>query len=596
MKPLRTIRAQQGAALPFALLVLLLITVLGFALVTLGMTEVSIATNWRSYSTAFYAADAGIEMGVVNLRNLLGQTPNPANPQVAIGNQKPTLSDNRFAFPNNPPISITAVSPTYPMTFNTGAFSGLSGLSTDYQIRSVVTGSGGTRADLTEVVKYIQIPLFQFGVFYGKGVDMEIEPGPAMTLNGRVFSNSNIYIGAGTSLTVQKNVKTAGKIYRTVKSSVSSFSGTLNPVTGTYDATSYTFGAGSPVNPQIADAGGTLKTLNFDSTYQPGGSTKWASTSAWASQATSTFGGQVADGSMGVGQITPPVPDLFNDPANPAVVAHQMIEMPKAGDSAALKAAKLYTQAGLRIIDGVATDQNGSSVSLPSGTITPTTFYDAREAKTVNVYDVDISKLNNNRPANGLVYIASTAPSTSSTMPGVRLKNGAKLPQNGVTVASQNPVYIQGDYNTQNYGGNHPPAAVMGDAVTVLSNNWGSNNSDTKGNQTTNKRSGTATTVNAALATGPSAESTSGTGNGQLENDIRFLEDWNGANFTYSGSIVSLWHSLQATKPWQCCGSGAGQYYTPPARNWSYDILFDTTPPPGTPMGVLILKGRWSQS
>ncbi len=84
-------------------------------------------------------------------------------------------------------------------------------------------------------------------------------------------------------------------------------------------------------------------------------------------------------------------------------------------------------------------------------------------------------------------------------------------------------------------------------------------------------------------------------GNGQLENDIRFLEDWNAQTFTYQGSIVDLWHSHQATGQWQCCGTGGGQYYTAPTRVWSYDTMFNTTPPPGTPQGVLLLRGPWTQ-
>jgi hypothetical protein len=88
-------------------------------------------------------------------------------------------------------------------------------------------------------------------------------------------------------------------------------------------------------------------------------------------------------------------------------------------------------------------------------------------------------------------------------------------------------------------------------------------------NPRTNTRPATATTVNAAFALGPSLESTFGNGNGQLENDIRFLEDWNGRKFTYRGSIVDLWHSQQVTGFWRCCGTGGTNYYTAPSRIWS---------------------------
>jgi hypothetical protein len=98
--------------------------------------------------------------------------------------------------------------------------------------------------------------------------------------------------------------------------------------------------------------------------------------------------------------------------------------------------------------------------------------------------------------------------------------------------------------------------------------------------------------VNAAFATGPSVESSqANAGNGQLENVIRFLENWSGQTFTYKGSIIALWHSQQATGNWQ----NTGVYYNAPNRAWSYDTSFNTTPPPGTPQGIIMSKGRWYQ-
>ena len=143
---------------------------------------------------------------------------------------------------------------------------------------------------------------------------------------------------------------------------------------------------------------------------------------------------------------------------------------------------------------------------------------------------------------------------------------------------------------------NKVPAAVMGDSITVLSNDWEPNGSDSKGDQVTSDRPANNTTVNAAFALGPRAESTVGQGNGQLENVIRFLEDWSGATFRYRGSIVSLWHSNQGDEPWRCCGNSGDNYYRAPNRDWGYDTLFDTTQPPGTPKGVLgLTRVAWSE-
>src|SRR5437879_8895286 len=241
----------------------------------------------------------------------------------------------------------------------TGPYAGLSGHSTDYQVAAQVVGQGGARTTLAQVLQYVQVPLFQFGIFYGKGVDLELRPGPGMTFNGKIFSNGNIYVAAGSTLQITDSMKAAGNIYRSIKSEP--------PIA-------------NMSNPQIADAAGTLQFLNFDHTYQPGFGSTWSSAGAWASQAMQTFGGQVQDSAMGVQQIVPPLPDLFGNPSNPDVVAHQLIEMPRAGDSAALASAKMYSQADVRIIDGVATGLT-CTPAVGASAITTKPFYDAREGK-----------------------------------------------------------------------------------------------------------------------------------------------------------------------------------------------------------------------
>ncbi|HEV8532940.1 MAG TPA: PilX N-terminal domain-containing pilus assembly protein [Methylomirabilota bacterium] len=560
-------RSERGSALPLAMIVMLLCSILGFTLVAMGMTEMQISGSWKQYSAAFYAAEGGIESGVVALRTILASTQTPSATQLA-GITAPALSDPKLSFVT---YSVAWVVPTppnsYATTFTTGPYAGFSGQVTDYLITSEVRGDNGTRARLTQILRQVQVPLFQFGVFYGAGVDLEIAPGPNMTFNGRVHSNSNIYVGAGSSLDFDSTITTAGSIFRRIKRD-----------------TSIPWGN----NPRIKDSGGTYQPLNFDSALQPGFGSGWTA-AAWQARAMATFGGTVRDNAMGVGQIIPPIPQLFYNPASPDVVSHQLIEVANVGDAPDLAAAKMYSKSGLRIVNGGATDMGGSPVTLPAGVITTNTFYDMREQRTMSVTDVNIGLLRSASaaPANGVLYVATTGTPGAA----VRLINGSQLPSQGLTVVSENPMYIRGDYNTVA----KVPAAVLADAITVLSNNWAPNNSDSKGNLATDTRQATATTVNAGFALGPSAESVLNQGNGQLENDIRFLEDWNGNAFTYRGSIVDLWHSHQAVGQWQCCGSGGTQYYTPPQRIWSYDTLFNTNPPPGTPQGVLLLRGAWSQ-
>ena len=49
------------------------------------------------------------------------------------------------------------------------------------------------------------------------------------------------------------------------------------------------------------------------------------------------------------------------------------------------------------------------------------------------------------------------------------------------------------------------------------------------------------------------------------------------------------------TGAWRCCGDSGTNFYNPPIRTWGYDSLFDTTPPPGTPSGIIIAKSRWAR-
>jgi hypothetical protein len=208
----------------------------------------------------------------------------------------------------------------------------------------------------------------------------------------------------------------------------------------------------------------------------------------------------------------------------------------------------------------------------------------------VEVTQIDIGALTacGVMPKNGILY-ASEKPGAPQSGQGVRLVNGAQLPSQGLTVVSGAPVYIQGDYNTVN----KVPAAVMADAVTVLSNNWGKNGYDVKGKADPTVRPASKTTVNAAIATGPSHESAPGKENGQLNNLIRFLEDWKGVDFTYRGSLVALWHSMVATEWFRI--KDPDPYFKPPNRLWAYETLFDTSPPPGTPMGTVVTRGQWSE-
>jgi hypothetical protein len=205
-------------------------------------------------------------------------------------------------------------------------------------------------------------------------------------------------------------------------------------------------------------------------------------------------------------------------------------------------------------------------------------MYDARQA---NGSSTKIKLLNINMgllaatgkfPSNGLLYAANNGEGSGLNAAGVRLTNGSTLPSK-LTVVSEDPVYIKGDYNTVAKKG----AAVIGDAVNLLSNAW--DGSKTKGSLP----AASATTYNVAMVAG-NLNTTVGGYNGGLENLPRFHEDWSGKTCSIAGSFVNTWYSAFATGAWNI----GGDFYNPPARLWTYDTAYNSVAnlPPFTPMAV----------
>jgi hypothetical protein len=575
------IREQRGVVLIVAMLVLAVLSVLGLAFLTTARTEDTIAANYRNHTAAFYAAEAGTESGVASLKALLRGNPTPTDVQLA-GLVAPALTDPSYTFDAFQVQRVRTVPPyAYRTTLSGGAYSGLFAWTTDYVVTASVTGPRGSRARLTQKIQHVGIPLFQFMAFNGRGIPLQFFPGPKMTVNGRIHANSNIHLGTIEGLEFESYVTAAGNIYR---------HSVADP--------SYR----GPGVVQIKDASGNLQTLNFDHEYDYNFANTWAE-SDWKAAALKTFGDRVQDGAMGVQEIIPPIPDALYDPNDAPTSSHVMIEKGDAADSPDLKAAKMYYKAGLIIENQKAYDQAGNSVDINKckdakgkQAVRKEKFYDADNKTDMEVTQIDVGALTacGVMPKNGIVY-ATAKEGSPNKGEGIRLVNGAQLPgptaenpDGGLTVVSENPVYVMGDYNTKDKNGNPRtvstpvadlvPAAVLGDAVTVLSNNWEKNGYDNKGKASYLARTAADTTINAAFASGQS---------------MRLLEDWRyiggQKTLTYNGSQVSLWN-LKYSLPNICCPN-----YAPPIRKYAYDTHFDTIQPPGTPMGTIVTRGQWSQ-
>ena len=339
---------------------------------------------------------------------------------------------------------------------------------------------------------------------------------------------------------------------------------------------------------------------------------------------------------------------------------HELIELPSASavDPPAIQSARYWNQANVIIrinadnsysigtphvngsgaYDGTINVLNsGSLYNMFNGAITTNgLIQDSRESAPITLATLDISKIltvgqdpvtyKSGAFSNPIIYVydaaATTHPlnadgtvnlsvnrrsdGTTSAVPvkrGIRIKGGSKIPSVGLTIVSNNPIYVQGDFNT---GGNPPsnsgnaadavtpqvagytraPCSILGDAINILSNGYVDGTAGTAPNATN-------TTINAAIVSGivPTAPvGGDGSYSGGAENFPRFLEDWSGNTLTYYGSMVELYKSQQSTGEWTCCNP----VYSPPIRQWYFDNNFKIKPPPGTLMVYSYVKGKWS--
>jgi hypothetical protein len=180
----------------------------------------------------------------------------------------------------------------------------------------------------------------------------------------------------------------------------------------------------------------------------------------------------------------------------------------------------------------------------------------------------------------------------------------------GLSITSENPVYIQGDYNAPNGtptattsafatgSSSRVAAAVMADAVTLLSNSWNDKYSfdyahatEGQGRNASHTSYGIAiiagTNKNFPLPSYPSVSANFGT-DGGLHNFLRYLENWRTSSGTqqtlwYEGSLVSLYYSRQGIGIFK--NGGNNPVYFQPVRRYNFNADY-TQPdklPPNTP-------------
>jgi len=176
---------------------------------------------------------------------------------------------------------------------------------------------------------------------------------------------------------------------------------------------------------------------------------------------------------------------------------------------------------------------------------------------------------------------------------GGKLSTGTNLgpPSPGLAVASENPVYVQGDYNANGaFNDPHVACSVLADAITLLSNGWSDLISwNNPHNDASRPASNTWYRFAAFSGKGlffpwPSAGSppVNFGSDGGTHNFLRLLEDWTNKTVSYRGSMASMFYSRQAVGTFK----DIPNVYEPPDRDFAFDTDFRTPAllPPRTPM------------
>ena len=481
-------------------------------------------------------------------------------------------------------------------------------------------------ATVTQVVNFASVPLFQYAIFYN--INLEIDPGGVMPINGPVFSNAGIWTGS-SSLTFNSYVSAVGAastdindpfLYTNSGSGMPTFNLAGQPTSGNTAVIMPIAGAtnSNPTNVEaILNIPPTAYAMGTASAYSTNGQIYLANEADLV----------ISNAYYGTNTATPVGTNIyiwFQDSAQSTYLT------PVTPDFYRLKIAAatgLYTN----FVTSNLSDTNRCYTNVAYAGwsfVTNSAFYDYREGDVAQAVQINVGLFNiwvtnqlrstfggnssatcntdKGHTIDGL-WVYNSVPRDYSTFPAVRVMNGVQLANSwGFTVATPMPIYVMGDYNKQidsthvssgTNTANTYPAAVMGDSVTILSANWSDGYS--LANRTINSTTLTArgpvnTVVNAACLEGivQSFTNTSTSTyyySGGVENFLRLLEDWSGETLTYNGSIVVMFPSIIATNVWN------GNVYSIPTRNWGFDFNFlqQAKLPPLTPQAKKLVRYSW---
>ena len=594
MKNISLLKQEKGSTIIVFLFIMSMLAALAVGALQVTSLNVESSRGLLKGKQSFYAAEVGMDTAsdtvIQSFQNLV-----------------PYLGSNGFvALPNyrgfSVQYSITQTQPRFLYQTVTGQDI-LSHWAYTYDVVSTATSlTDNSTETLREQIRILETPLVQWFIFYGGNgnngtADLEIHSGANWTSWGRIHTNGDFYIGAsGGNFHRFQNFDPVGPIQTPHAITVS------GDILNQTKANQLNIRGNAPGFNENAvgwavNTDAQVKTTNNNTVWQD----------LQTIDKVINAGNQVAEEARFNGfvlaqeqQRPTPGPVIIQrggfyeqrsiNPQQPSVDGVTILGqgLLGAGTTVTVSRPAPNTDVTNLILNGQ------SSPGVPYGGPMPiirelvNDFGDCREGRQVSTTDIDVFALTSwyqsylADPANGggalgqtgfMIY-ASRSPNAAFTnladpMQAIRLQGGlgggAPIPQilRNATIATDNPLFIQGDFNTINRQG----VAIIADAINVLSNGWAGKNCNNNMNNTN-----TPTAVNAAFFTGNSV--TNGTFEGGAINYPRFHERWgfnaNQTPLNYRGAFINLWVSAQANGNWCYLGN----CYREPVRNWGWDTNF----------------------
>ncbi len=636
----RSRRKEHGFALITVMLLVAVLAVMVTAYFMLTQIEMTTAASSQNSTSGFYAAEAGLNIRGQELRETFIGFNNPQG--LSPDNNKDAsrractpykekngrIEENRGegdfkCVPHNKANSNEIASSRTVVTYVTqpgtpngqeqvpnqrtlkdGTYKDLVAQEFVYNVNSESYRDGEDlpEARLQTTFRSQLIPLFQFAAFYDQ--DLEIAPGATMNLSGRVHSNGDLYM-MYDNLDILGNVTVAGELQ----------SGRL------LDPDACTSARVHGVS--IGCGGGT--TDPEQDTTQPG-YTNAEISEVW----------QDNEVQQGVNRVQVPEPEFLdrdpegeqeNDYWEKADLRVVLVAERRNGGTVRWEP---RVQDAKGKVDWTLTEKIGKDKCGAADT--SDTFHDNREDTDIRMLEIDMGALLDcidddssnfgikdglkNDTEGGLVFhfsvddsdLGSDSKADGVNNYGVRVKNGAKLDKKikGLTVATNQAMYIQGDYNSAEKKPNKKPASFLADSLNILSNDWQDLATDdgkacskqggkckSAKDRSLSSRQAAHTTVNAAFLAGVDETQSEGGYNGGLENYPRLHERWtNKTKLTIRGSFVSLGRPRHVDGAWKDAS------YKAPERDWDFDTDFLNAKdlPPLSPRFVNLVQQLFTRS